>query len=168
MNRVLVVGGTGNIGREVVSQLAATGVRVRALVRNPQTAGLPPDVEVAPGDLTVPETLDQALENVDAVFLLWTAPPAAAAPALERIVSRTGRIVFLSSPHKTAHPFFQRPQPNAISVLHAEIERRIEASGKQWTFLRPGMLAVNPLYWWGPQIRAGADTIRWPYAAAPT
>ena len=35
----------------------ATGVRIRALTRNPGTAGLPPKVEVMRGDLTVPETL---------------------------------------------------------------------------------------------------------------
>src|SRR5258708_33487105 len=65
------------------------------------------------------------------------------------------RIVFLSSPYKTARPFFQKPQPNAFAQLHAEIERLIEMSGRQWTFLRPGMFAANVLWWWAQQIRAG-------------
>ncbi|MFL6234278.1 MAG: NmrA family NAD(P)-binding protein, partial [Thermoanaerobaculia bacterium] len=51
--------------------------------------------------------------------------------------------------------------------MYAEIERRIEASGLQWTFLRPGMFAANALAWWGPQIRAGG-VVRWPYGEAPT
>ena len=51
--------------------------------------------------------------------------------------------------------------------MHAEIERVIEASGLQWTFLRPGMFATNALLWWAPQIRAG-NVVRWPYAEAPT
>jgi uncharacterized protein YbjT (DUF2867 family) len=165
MNRILIIGATGRVGRQVLSQLPATGVRVRALVRNPHSAGLPPHVDVVRGDLTVPESLDECLDGVDAVFLVWTAPPAAVAPALERIAKRTRRIVFLSSPHKTAHPFFQ--QPNPVRVLHAEIERLIETSGRQWTFLRPGMLASNALFWWARQIRAG-DVVRWPYLAAPT
>jgi uncharacterized protein YbjT (DUF2867 family) len=168
MNRFLIIGATGNIGRQVVSQLPASGVRVRAMVRNPQTAGLPPHVEVVRGDLTLPETLNECLNGDDAVFLVWIAPRAAVAPALERIAERARRIVFLSSPLKTAHPFFQRPQPNPVSALHAEIERLIEASGREWTFLRPGMLAANALSWWGPRIRAGGDAVRWPYAAAPT
>src|SRR4051794_33400613 len=137
MQRILIIGGTGNVGRQVLSQLPNTGVQVRALVRNPRTAALPPHVEAVQGDLTVPETLDEALDSVDAVFLVWLAPPPTVAPALEQIVTRTERIVFLSSPHKTPHPFFQGGQPNPVSALHTRIERLIEASGRQWTFLRP-------------------------------
>ncbi|MFI4944200.1 MAG: NmrA family NAD(P)-binding protein, partial [Burkholderiales bacterium] len=46
MNPILVIGGTGTVGRQVVSQLIARGVRIRALARNPATAGLPPQVDV--------------------------------------------------------------------------------------------------------------------------
>jgi len=167
MNRILIIGATGRVGREVLSQLPAAGARVRALVRNPQTAGLPPHVDVVRGDLTVAETLDECLDGIDAVFLVWTAPPATVASALERIAKQARRIVFLSSPYKTAHPFFQSGQPNPVTALHAEIERLIETSWRQWTFLRPGMFASNALFWWGPQTRAG-DVVRWPYVAAPT
>ena len=168
MNRILVVGATGTVGRQVVSQLPARGVQVRALVRNPPTAGLPSHVDVVYGDLTRAESLDACLYGVDTVFLVWTAPPYAAAPALERILKHARRIVFLSSPHKTPHPFFQGGQPNPVAAMHTEIERLIEASGRQFTFLRPGMFAANALHWWAPQIRAGGDLVRWPYLAAPT
>ncbi|HVP46733.1 MAG TPA: NAD(P)H-binding protein [Bryobacteraceae bacterium] len=165
MNRILIIGATGRVGRQVVSQLPATGVRVRALARNPQTAGLPPDVDVVCGDLTLPETLDECLDGIDAVFLVWTAPPATVAPALERITKHARRIVFLSAPLKTPHPLFQ--QPNPLRALGEQIERLIETSGRQWTFLRPGMFASNALFWWAPQIRAG-DVVRWPHLAVPT
>ena len=165
MNRVLVIGATGNVGRQVLSQLPTTGVHVRALTRNPQTARLPPEVEVVRGDLTLPETLDGCLDGVDAVFLVWTVPPATVAPALERIAKHARRIVFLSSPHKTAHPLFQ--QPNPVRGLHAQIEELIETSGLEWTVLRPGMFAANARFWWAPQIRAG-DVVRWPHTGAPT
>jgi uncharacterized protein YbjT (DUF2867 family) len=168
MNRILVIGPTGNVGRHVVSQLAATGVPVRALARNPLTAGLPPQVDVVRGDLTMVETLDECLDGVDAVFLVWTAPPATVAPALQRIAKHARRIVFLSSPYKTAHPFFQGGQPNPVTPLHAEIERLIEASAREWTFLRPGMIAAMALHWWGPRIRAGYDVVRWPYVGVHT
>jgi uncharacterized protein YbjT (DUF2867 family) len=165
MNRVLVIGATGRVGRQLLFQLPATGLQVRALARNPHAAGLPPHVDVVRGDLTLAETLDECLDGIDAVFLVWTAPLAAAAPALERIAKHARRIVFLSSPHKTAHPFFQ--QPNPVRAVHAEVERLIETSSRQWTFLRPGMFAANALSWWAPQMRTG-DVVRWPYLAAPT
>ncbi|HEV2855182.1 MAG TPA: NAD(P)H-binding protein [Thermoanaerobaculia bacterium] len=165
MKRIVVTGATGTVGRQVVSQLLTTDAQVRALTRNPDAAGLPPKVEVVRGDLTVPTTLDECLGGVDAVFLVWTAPASAAPAAVERIAQYVQRIVLLTSPHQTPHPFFQ--QPNPMAAMHAEIERLIQASGVRWTFLRPGMFAANALSWWAPQIRAG-DVVRWPYADAPT
>src|ERR1700693_2557773 len=126
MNRILIIGATGRVGRQILSQLPATGLQVRALARNPQTAGLPPHVDVARGDLTLPETLDECLDGIDTVFLVWTAPPATVAPALERIAKHARRIVFLSAPLKTAHPFFQ--QPNPVRALGERVERLIETS----------------------------------------
>ena len=165
MNHILVIGGTGTVGRQVLSRLAATGAQVRALARNPGAARFPPRVEVVRGDLTLPETLEGCLDGIEAVFLVWTAPPAAVAPALERITKHARRIVFLSAPLKTPHPLFQ--QPNPLRAVGEQIERLIEASGLQWTFLRPGMFAANALSWWAPQIRAG-DVVRWPHLAVPT
>jgi uncharacterized protein YbjT (DUF2867 family) len=165
MRRILVIGATGNVGRQVVSQLAARSVQVRALTRNPDSANLPPQVEVVRGDLASPDTLDAPLHGADAVFLVWVAPPAAAAPALARIAKQVRRVVFLSAPHQTQHPFFQ--QPNPVATMHAEIERLIEAHGFEWTFLRPGMFAANARLWWAPRIRAGS-VVRWPYGDAPS
>jgi uncharacterized protein YbjT (DUF2867 family) len=165
MNRILVIGGTGTVGRQVLSRLAAMGPQVRALVRNPGAHRLPAQVEMVRGDLTLPETLDSCLDGIDAVFLVWTAPAVAVAPALERIAKHARRIVFLSAPLKTPHPLFQQPNPSRAIV--EQIERLIETSGLQWTFLRPGMFAANALSWWAPQIRSG-DLVGWPHLAAPT
>ena len=58
-------------------------------------------------------------------------------------------------------------QPNPSRALAEQIERVIETSGLQWTFLRPGMFALNAIGFWAPPIRAG-DVVRWPYLATPT
>src|SRR3954469_20407109 len=163
--RILVIGATGTVGRHVVLGLSAQGVRVRAMTRNPEAAQLPPDVDVVRGDLTIPDTLDPCLKDVDSVFLVWTAPPAATDAALARIAKPARRIVFLSAPLKTPHPFFQQPNPARNPGLH--IEHVIETSGLEWTFLRPGMFAANAREFWGPQVRTG-NTVRWPYLDAPT
>jgi uncharacterized protein YbjT (DUF2867 family) len=163
---VLVTGATGRVGRVVVDLLTDAGVPVRALTHRPEAAAaLPASVEVVTGDLTAPESLDAALRGASAVFLVWTVPPATAAAVVERLATHTRRVVFLSSPHQTPHPFFQ--QPNPMAVLHADIERLIAASGLESTIIRPGMFASNALFWWAPAIRAG-DAVRWPYGAAET
>jgi uncharacterized protein YbjT (DUF2867 family) len=165
MNPILVIGATGTVGRQVVAQLIADGSPVRAMARNPDRAKLPPQVQMVPGDLTVPETLDGCLAGTEAVFLVWTAPPSAVSPALERITRRARRIVYLSAPLKTPHPLFQ--QPNLLRPMFEQIEHTVRTSGVPWTFLRPGMFAANALLWWAPQIRTG-DVVRWPYLSVPT
>ena len=76
MNHILVIGGTGTVGGQVLSRLASRGAQVRAMARNPAAARLPPQAEVVRGDLTLPETLDSCLYGIDTVFLVWTAPAA--------------------------------------------------------------------------------------------
>jgi uncharacterized protein YbjT (DUF2867 family) len=162
---VLVTGATGRVGRLVVKELLAAGVPVRALTRRPSAAELPAAVEVFAGDLAAPESLDAALQSVGAVFLLWTAPPATTGAVVERLAAHTRRVVFLSSPHQTPHPFFQ--QPNPMAALHAGIERSIATAGLESTMIRPGMFASNVTFWWADAIR-NAGVVRWPYGAAET
>jgi uncharacterized protein YbjT (DUF2867 family) len=163
--RILVTGATGNIGREVIAQLRAANVPVRGLSRNPQKAAFPDGIEVVRADVTAPETLDRVLDDVAAIFLVWMAPLAPAASAIERIARRVKRTVFLSSPIRTNHPFFQ--QPNALRHVHAGAGDLIEKSGTSWTILRPGPFALNCRNWWAPQIRSG-DVVRWFHGAAQT
>ena len=162
---VLVTGATGRVGRLVVDLLIEAGVPVRALTHRAELAALPPSVEVITGDLTQPDSLDPGLRGVGAVFLVWTASAMTVPAVVERLAANARRVVFLSSPHQTPHPFFQ--QPNPLATLHAEIERQIAATGIESTILRPGMFASNAVFWWAPAIR-GEGIVRWPYGAAET
>jgi uncharacterized protein YbjT (DUF2867 family) len=162
---VLVIGATGRVGRAVVTELLRFGQPVRALVRRPPPTPFPPGVEVVVGDLTEPDSLTPALAGVEAVFLVWAAGPATVSAVVERLARSVRRLVFLSSPHQTPHPFFR--QPNPMAALHANIERELATSGLPSVILRPGMFAANTLHWWAPQIRAG-DVVRWPYGAVET
>ncbi len=168
MDTVLVTGATGRVGRLVVNELLRAGAPVRALTRRPDRAVLP-GAEIVAGDLTAPASLDAMLEGVGAVFLVWTAAPATAPAVVAKLAAaasaRPRRVVYLSSPHRTPHPFFQ--QPNPMRGLQAEIERLLAAANLEVTVLRPGIFASNAIHWWAPQIRNG-DAVRWPYGAAET
>jgi len=166
---ILVTGATGRVGRLVIDELLRAGVPVRALTRRPDRAALPATAEVVQGDLTVPASLRAALDGAGAIFLVWTAALDTAPSAIARIAAHTSaeprRIVYLSAPHQTPHPFFQ--QPNPMRALHAEVERLLANTGLDLAILRPGMFASNALNWWAPQVRDG-DVVRWPYGAAET
>jgi uncharacterized protein YbjT (DUF2867 family) len=165
MPKILVIGATGTVGRQLVSELLSTNNQVRALLRNPDSANLPPSVEKFRGDLTAPDSLDASLQNIDAVFLVWAAPSATAPAVIDRIAKNTSRLVFLTAPHQTPHPFFQHP--NALSAMLAGIERHIESTSLDSTFIRPGMFASNSIAWWSSAFRNN-EPIRWPLLQAPT
>ncbi|MDX6431658.1 MAG: hypothetical protein QOE54_4024, partial [Streptosporangiaceae bacterium] len=161
---ILVIGATGNVGRHVVSGLLEAGARVRALTRDPDAAALPAGADAVRGDLSGPDGpdgLEAGLDGVGSVFLVWPFGTAEGAPpVLEAVGKYARRIVYLSS--MGVREDLER-QADPITQFHADIERLIERSGLEWTFLRPGGFATNTLGW-AQQIRAG-DVVRWPFGA---
>lgn len=69
--KILVTGGTGKVGSEVLRELRRRGAAVRALVRKQEaSAQLPEGVEAVVGDLLDPASVQKALEGVDKLYLL--------------------------------------------------------------------------------------------------
>src|SRR6185312_6862982 len=70
MQRVLVAGATGYLGKHVARALKERGAWVRALIRNPQqrSALLPWVDDFAVAQVTRPPTLCRVADGVDAVF----------------------------------------------------------------------------------------------------
>jgi uncharacterized protein YbjT (DUF2867 family) len=158
---ILVTGATGNIGQHVVAGLLDRGATVRALARRPvvATASLPPRVQVVAGDLTDAGSLTDALDGVDAVFLLWPLRTTDGVDAVAAAIAKHARhVVYVSAIHVT-----DDGDPAAQGVWGA-VEDAVRRSGVGWTFLRAGGFATNTLEW-APAIRAGAPA-RIPYPRA--
>jgi len=133
---ILVVGATGTVGSRLVRQLAAAGVKPRALVRSREKgeamAALATPVL---GDLAAPESLGEAFRGAERVFVL--APPTRELETLERnafdaaVAAGARRIVFLSNYGAT------EGDDDWHFHVHGLHERRLASLGVDWTVLRP-------------------------------
>ncbi|HEX8680047.1 MAG TPA: NAD(P)H-binding protein, partial [Chthoniobacterales bacterium] len=72
--KILVTGGTGMVGAQVLKQLGERDVQVRALIRK-EGAALPKGVEPFVGDLLDPVSVEKALNGVDKLYLLNAVTP---------------------------------------------------------------------------------------------
>lgn len=161
-NRVLVLGGTGSIGRVVVERLSAHGIPARVLSRHPEKAGLGADAEVVAGDLTDPGTLRPALEGVDAVILTHGAPYGSgryeqidygAVPALlEALDGREVRVALMSSIGVTGE---DGPE---LLTWKRRGERLLRATGLPHTIVRPGWFDAGSDEERGADLRQGDGT----------
>jgi len=151
---VLVVGATGSIGRLVVDEALRQGYAVRALVRNPRTAGqLRPAAQVVIGDVTRPETLAGAVDGVDAIVVTLGSDGAGKTAAesvdyggvrnvLSALGSRKARIALMTSIGVTN----RTGAYNRSTEVHdwkRRSERLLRASGLPYTVVRPGWFDYN-------------------------
>ncbi len=134
IGKVLVTGGTGNIGSGLVSALCSVGADVRVLARSETQAKAlrAQGAEVVVGDLDRPDTLAAAVQGVQRIFLLtWngeTAQAQASAVIAAAKVAGRPHIVRLSA-HGT--------EKSRIILQHIAVEEALRTSGLRWTCLRP-------------------------------
>ena len=140
--KILVTGGTGNVGGAVVHELLKSGAEVRVLARKEPEAGkLPSKVEIAIGDMMDPVSLEQAMTAVDKMLLLNAVVPEELTQAL--IAFGTARrmsikqITYLSV--FKAEQF--RDVPHFASKL--AVESALREFGLPYTILRPGYFMQN-------------------------
>jgi len=138
---ILVTGGTGVIGSELLRLLSKAGIPARALVRNPDKAQKLPGITLVVGDLSRPETLNAAFKGVEKLFLLThyyedmvelqhNAIVAARAAGVTHVVKVSA---FAATPHSRA----------PIGRWHYQVEHQLQESGMGWTMLRPHHFMMN-------------------------
>jgi uncharacterized protein YbjT (DUF2867 family) len=124
VTQVLVVGGTGTVGRIVVDHLLTTGAEVRVLTRGRRRHRA--EVAHLSGDLRTGDGLDAAVAGVDTIVLC--------ADPVEHIVAAAKRagtvhLVYISIVGVDRVPF-------SYYRRKLDDERLIAASGLSWTVLR--------------------------------
>lgn len=135
--KTLVIGANGNLGREVLDQLAGQ-MEVKAGVRNPENMKTTSNLEVVKFDYDQPETFEAALNGVDQVFV--QAPPLdATAPQrmsafIDDLKKRNIlRVVFISA---------LGVDQNEEAPLR-KVERIFMNGGFAYTFIRPNFYIEN-------------------------
>jgi uncharacterized protein YbjT (DUF2867 family) len=143
----LVVGATGQVGAAVVRQLSERGEAVRALVRpdarQEAIRGLP-HVELAVGDLLEPDTVRAAVEGCRHVI----ATANGVLPRKRRDHGRVERVGYPTVIDAAREAGVQRfvylsqPMPEGEDLPMQRdkraVERYLQASGMEYTILRPG------------------------------
>ncbi|HET9801647.1 MAG TPA: SDR family oxidoreductase [Candidatus Acidoferrum sp.] len=141
---ILVTGATGNVGREVVTQLLAAGERVRAVTRNPLRAKLDSRVEVVRGDFEDSSSLENAVRSVDRIFSLTVGPRTG---LHEKNLAQAAKAAGVRHIVKLSAMGGDGETKNVIRKWHDEGERAYREAGIPLTVLYPGAFMCNALHW---------------------
>lgn len=140
---ILITAATGQVGREAINGLIATGAPLRALVRDPARAGMPAGVEVVQGSFEDDASLARALDGVATMLLAGRDSPEAVAQH-RRVLAQARRagvrhIVKLSAIGASAQ------SPVALMREHHEVDEDILHGPAAWTLLKPHLYLQNLL-----------------------
>jgi uncharacterized protein YbjT (DUF2867 family) len=142
---ILLAGGTGHLGSVLIPRLAAGGVGVRILSRNPARArkSVGDSVEVVSGDIRVPASLTPALAGVESVISAVTGfGPGGDGP---RRVDFEGNANLIEAAEAAGVKHFVLVSIHAASSEHpmelyrakSMAEQRLRESRLEWTIIRP-------------------------------
>jgi len=137
--------------------LLAKGYEVRGLVSNKkQVERVPKGASIAFGDLNKPETLREAFEGVDGVFLL---PGFADMPGIYKVAKEAGVTHIVQLSGRSAE---SGDMTNAVTEYMVRSENAARESGISWTVIRPSAYMTNT-FRWSEQLQKG-DVVRLPFA----
>jgi uncharacterized protein YbjT (DUF2867 family) len=153
---ILVTGATGNIGSQVVKQLLsdAPDVSIKAAVHSSQNVKQVKSddrVKVIQIDYNKAETLREALNGVDKLFLLTPDVPNAADLASNVVIE--AKKAGIKQIVKQSVMGAALEADVGTMRLHRQVEKFIEQSGIPFTFLRPNEFMQNFVNFHSPSIK---------------
>lgn len=148
---VLLVGGTGSIGRHVADAALIAGHRVRILTRS-RPAIIQAGIEVVAGDLTDPASLADAVPGIDAVVFTHgthggdegyrEVDYGGVRNILLALGNRPVRVALMTAIGVTDHDSSYNRSTGAHDWKRRS-ERLVRASGHPYTIVRPGWFDYN-------------------------
>lgn len=147
---ILVTGGTGFVGREIVKQLLQDGHSVRILARAPKRAHTlfhACNCEIVGGDILDPHSLTAAMRDVKAVVhLVGIINEGFGESFAQTHVEGTRNVLEAAVSAKVKrflHMSAAGTRPHAVSRYHQTkfaAEQLVRESGLQWTIFRPSLI----------------------------
>jgi uncharacterized protein YbjT (DUF2867 family) len=140
---ILVIGATGNTGRETALGVRATGADVRALVRNPAKAAdlAAKGIDVVKGDLGDPASLATAMRGIDKIFLVTS--PDTRMDAVQTAAIDAAKAAGVKHIVKLSVLGAAAEAPVLLARLHHRIEGALKSSGLAWTVLQANAFMQN-------------------------
>lgn len=152
--QAFVAGATGETGRRIVQELVSRGIPVRALVRSRELAAqvLPPQAEIAVGDVLDPATLKAGMEGCTVVLCATGARPSwdpfqpyrvdyEGTKNLVNVAKSQGIQHFVLVSSLCVSQFFHPLNLFwLILVWKKQAEQYLQTSGLTYTIVRPGGL----------------------------
>ena len=160
--KILVIGSTGGLGRELVLQGVAAGHDVTAMARGTPAGDIPSGVRLALGDVLDRGTLDRAVTGQDAVIVAiapklrfrqrtvtgaWNLQAAMDESGVSRLLWTTSAAVDPDNLAATGFFFSRIFEPLFLSGVYADCARSEEilsSSPLKWRFVRPSRLTDGP------------------------
>jgi len=147
VERILVTGASGTVGSELINQLssATADINVRAAAHSIESTKMftkSESVESIQIDYNKPDTLKDALKDVDRVFLLtpFQSDMVELSSKFLKEIGDSGNIKHIVK----LSVMGADSEPGIIgSRLHRQVEKMIEDSGITFTFLRPNFFMQN-------------------------
>jgi uncharacterized protein YbjT (DUF2867 family) len=149
---ILVTGASGTVGKAVLSEVARSGAKHKAMYRSAnEAAKAPSGTQTVVADFAKKETLAPALREVDAVYLVCSPIPDLVqleSSAIDACRTAGVKHIVLNSALGAGD------YPKSFPSWHRKVEDKLKGTGISWTVLRPNSFHQNVVTYFAASIRA--------------
>jgi len=149
---ILITGASGTLGKAVLTEVARSGAKHRAMYRSAQEAAkAPAGTETVIADFAETASLARALRGVESVFLVCSPVPDLVqleGNVIEACQAAGARRIVLNSALGAGD------YGKSFPSWHRKVEDKLKATKLAWCILRPNSFMQNVLTYYAPSIRA--------------